>query len=69
MPAKFQVVAFSAVDTEATNIRGKPKLLFPDAIRAAQEMRAEGIAFRVVVYGEHSDDQIQAFRDIGAFFD
>jgi hypothetical protein len=66
MPATFQVVALSALDTDGSDTRDEPMLLYPDALTTAQELKSQGKAFRVHVDGEHTDQQIQSFLDLGA---
>lgn len=69
MTAKFQVIALSSIDPDGTDTRDEPKLLYPDALKTAQELKAQGKAFRVIVDGEEVSDQLQAFRDLGALVD
>lgn len=69
MKARFQVIALSSIDPEGTDTRDEPKLLYPDALKAAQELKAQGKAFRVIADGEDVADQLPAFRDLGALVD
>jgi len=66
MTAKFKVIALSSLDIEGYDAKGEPELLYPDAIRAAQELNAQGKAFRVVSSAGCTEEQVQAFRDLGA---
>ncbi|MDQ0323053.1 hypothetical protein QO002_005259 [Pararhizobium capsulatum DSM 1112] len=66
MIATFQVIALSSLDPQGEDTRDEPRLNFADAVMAAQELKAQGKAFRVVVDGEKSDQQMQTFRDLGA---
>ena len=66
MPATFQVIALSSIDPDGTETHDEPKLLYPDALKAAQQFKAQGKAFRVVVDGDDVAEQIDAFRDLGA---
>ena len=66
MTAKFQVIALSSIDPDGTDTRDEPKLSYPDALKTAQELKAQGKAFRVIVDGGEVSDHLQAFRDLGA---
>lgn len=68
MPATYQVIALSSLDPDGADTRDEPKLLYPDAIKTAQQLKAQGKAFRVFFEGEPVKDQLDAFRDLGAFF-
>ena len=65
----FQVIALSSIDPDGTDTRNEPKLLYPDALKAAQSLKCQGKAFRVIADGEHAADELQAFRDLGALVD
>jgi len=69
MTARFQVIALSSIDPDATDTRAEPKLLYPDALKAAQQLRAQGKAFRVIADGEEASEYFEAFRDLGALVD
>lgn len=69
MPARFQVIALSSIDPDGTDTSDEPKLLYPDALKAAQGLNAQGKAFRVVIEGEGVSEELQAFRDLGALLD
>ncbi|MCV9999413.1 hypothetical protein OE766_14280 [Pararhizobium sp. YC-54] len=69
MTARFQVIALSSIDPDGTDTRDEPKLLYPDALKAAQEFKAQGKAFRVIAVGEQGSGEIQAFRELGALVD
>jgi hypothetical protein len=65
MPAQFQIIALSSLDPEGSHTRDEPKLLYPDALKTAQELKSQGEAFRVFADGDASDEQRQAFVDLG----
>ncbi|MCJ8057274.1 hypothetical protein GB928_028115 [Shinella curvata] len=69
MTARFQVIALSSIDPDGTDTRDEPKLLYPDALTAAQQLRAQGKAFRIIADGEEASEYIEAFRDLGALVD
>jgi hypothetical protein len=69
MTARFQVIALSSIDPDGTDTRDEPKLLYPDAFKAAQELKTQGKAFRVIADGEEASDYFEAFRDLGALVD
>lgn len=69
MPISFQVVALSSLDPDGIDTRDEPKLSYPDALKAAQQLKAQGKAFRVHIDGELSEDGLQALRDLGALID
>ncbi|WP_276122133.1 hypothetical protein [Pararhizobium qamdonense] len=66
MAATFHVIALSSRDPDGRDTLDEPKLLYPDALETARQLKDQGKAFRVVAYGEHSADQMQAFGDLGA---
>lgn len=66
MAATFQVVALSSRDPEGRDTADEPKLLYPDALKTARQLREEGKAFRVFVDGDYTSDQLQALTDLGA---
>ncbi len=66
MAAKFQVISLSSRDTEGMDTRDEPKLLYPDALATAKDLKFQGKAFRVHVEGEHTAEQMQSFIDLGA---
>lgn len=66
MTTMFQVIALSSTDPDGVDTRDEPKLDFPEAVTAAQELKAQGKAFRVVVAGKPTDQQLHTFRDLGA---
>ncbi|PZM10042.1 hypothetical protein [Rhizobium tubonense] len=66
MSATFQVIALSSLDPDGSDTRDEPKLLYPDALTTAQELRSQGKAFRVFVDGKHTEQQMQSFLDLGA---
>lgn len=65
MPTRFQVVALNSVDPFGEDRRDEPKLLYPDAVKTAQALKAQGKAFRVFTDGVSTDDQWRAFRELG----
>lgn len=69
MMARFQVIALSSIDPDGTDTRDEPKLLYPDALKTAQELKAQGKAFRVIIDGGEVSDQLQACHDLGGFVD
>jgi hypothetical protein len=66
MSATFQVIALSSRDPDGRDTLDEPKLLYPDALKTARQLKDQGKAFRVIAYGEHPADQMQAFSDLGA---
>jgi hypothetical protein len=66
MAATFQVISLSSLDPGGCDTSDEPKLLYPDALKTAQALKSQGKAFRVFVDGEHSEQQLQSFRDLGA---
>lgn len=66
MPTKFQVIALSSLDPAGIDTREEPKLYYPDALKAAQELKSQGKAFRIHVTGEATNDQRRSFVDLGA---
>jgi hypothetical protein len=48
MSTTFQVIALSSFDPTGADTHDEPKLVFPDALKAAQELKAQGKVFRVV---------------------
>jgi hypothetical protein len=66
MSATFQVIALSSLDPDGSDTRDEPKLVYPDALKTAQELKFQGKAFRVFADGDASDEQRQAFIDLGA---
>lgn len=69
MSTTFQVIALSSLDPTRADTHDEPKLVFPDALKAGQELKAQGKAFRVVAEGEYAADQREAFHDLGALLD
>lgn len=65
MATRFQVIALSSVDPFGEDRRDEPKLLYPDALKTAQALKAQGKAFRVFTDGVSTDDQWRAFRELG----
>ena len=47
MATTFQIIALSSLDPEGRDTRDEPKLLYPDALKTAQELKSQGKAFRV----------------------
>ena len=66
MTAKFKVIALSSLDIEGDDVAGEPELLYPEAIRTAQELSDQGKAFCVRSSAKCTEEQRQAFRDLGA---
>ncbi|MCJ8150905.1 hypothetical protein [Shinella sedimenti] len=66
MPTTYQIVALSSLDPGGSDTRDEPKLVFPDALKAAQVLKNQGKAFRVFVDGEPAVDQLKALNDLGA---
>jgi hypothetical protein len=66
MPATFQIIALSSRDPEGSDTLGEPKLLYPDALKTVQELKAQGKAFRVFADSDSSKEQRQSFVDLGA---
>jgi hypothetical protein len=69
MTVRFHVIALSSIDPDGTDTRHEPKLLYPDALKAAQQLKAQGKAFRVIADGEEASVYFQAFRELGAVVD
>lgn len=65
MTTTFQVIALSSLDPFGEDRRDEPKLLYPDALKCAQELKAQGKAFRVFADGTASEEQRPAFLDLG----
>jgi hypothetical protein len=63
---RFQVIALSSLDPDGRDTDNEPKLLYPDAIKTAKELRSQGKAFRVIADAEASMEQRQSFQDLGA---
>lgn len=66
MTTTFQVIALSSLDPDGRDTRDEPELLYPDALKAAKELKSQGKAFRVLVKGKCADDQMKALLDLGA---
>ena len=66
MSATFQVIALSSLDIAGTDVRDEPALLYPDALAAARQLKAQGKAFRVIAECGCTDEEQQAFRELGA---
>ena len=66
MTTKFQVIALSSLDPDGSDTRDEPMLLYPDALKTAKELRSQGKVFRVLALGKQTDQQSQAFVDLGA---
>ncbi len=67
MPARFQVIALSSLDPDGSDTRDEPKLLYPEALKTAKELKAQGKAYRVIAEAEATVEQQQSFADLGAF--
>jgi len=65
----FQVISLSSLDPDGRDTVDEPQLLYPDALKTAQELKFQGKAFRVFINGGHAEQQIQSFRDLGALID
>lgn len=66
MAATFQVVALSSLDPSGSDTRGEPRLSYPDALKMAQQFKAQGKAFRVFADEARTDEQMQSFIELGA---
>jgi len=66
MVATFQVIGLSSVDPDGSDTHNEPKLLYPDALKAARELKSQGKAFRVIVDGQASAEQHKSLLDLGA---
>jgi len=66
MATLFQVIALSSLDPDGRDARAQPKLLYPEALMSAKQLKFEGKAFRVLVEGECTKQQTQSFLDLGA---
>lgn len=66
MATTFHVVALSSLDIEGIDVKDKPDLLYPEALNAARDLKAQGKAFRVIPGGECSEQEFLAFKDLGA---
>jgi hypothetical protein len=66
MAITFQVVALSSLDPDGSDTRNEPRLLYPDALKTARELKAQGKAFRVIAEGEQTEQQLQSFLELGA---
>jgi hypothetical protein len=67
MATTFRVIALSLLDIEGPDLRGEPELSYPEALTAAQELKAQGKAFRVVSSAECTDEQMEALKRLGPF--
>lgn len=63
---RFQVIALSSLDPDGRDTHKEPKLLYPDAVKTAKELRSQGKAFRVTADAGASVEQRQSFQDLGA---
>lgn len=68
MATTFQIIALSSLDPEGRDTRDEPKLLYPDALKTAQELKSQGKAFRVFAAGDYTDEQHRSFVNLGAVF-
>ncbi len=66
MPARFQVIALSSLDPDGSDTRDEPKLLYPEALKTAKELKAQGKAYRVIAEAKATVEQRQSFADLGA---
>lgn len=66
MAETYQVIALSANDPDGTDTRDEPELSYPDALRTAEDLKAQGKAFRVHVRGGQLGERRQRFLDLGA---
>ena len=66
MASTFQVIALSSLDIEGTDIRGEPELSYPEALKVAKELKAQGKAFRVVPSDACTEEQSDSFKRLGA---
>ncbi|MGJ7043528.1 hypothetical protein J2Y63_006812 [Shinella sp. BE166] len=66
MTTRFQIIALSSLDPFGDDRRDEPKLLYPDALKSAQALKAQGKAFRAYTDGEVTEEQRKAFRELGA---
>ncbi|MFF0952968.1 hypothetical protein ACFYE9_36690 [Rhizobium leguminosarum] len=66
MAATFQVIAISSLDPDGSDTRNEPKLLYPDALKTARQLKSEGKAFRVIAEGNPTEEQLQSFLALGA---
>ncbi|MCT7668022.1 hypothetical protein [Shinella kummerowiae] len=65
MSTMFQIIALSSIDPFSENRQHEPKLLYPDALKAAQALKSQGKAFRVYTEGAASEEQRRAFVELG----
>ncbi|MBY3122278.1 hypothetical protein HFO55_33405 [Rhizobium leguminosarum] len=66
MAATFQVIAISSLDPDGSDTRNEPMLLYPDALKTARQLKSEGKAFRVIAEGDHTEQQLRSFLELGA---
>jgi hypothetical protein len=66
VPATFQIIPLSSTNTDGIDTENEPKLIFPDALQTARELKSQGKAFRVFFDGDTLEDQRLAFRELGA---
>ncbi|WP_439632280.1 hypothetical protein [Shinella sp.] len=66
MTTRFQIIALSSLDPFGDDRRDEPKLLYPDALKSAQALKAQGKAFRAYTDGAVTEEQRKAFRELGA---
>ena len=62
----FQVIALSSLDPDGIDTLGEPRLSYSDALKAAQELKSQGKAFRVIFEGDVSHRRRQSFAELGA---
>ncbi|RWX34553.1 hypothetical protein [Rhizobium leguminosarum] len=66
MTATFLVIAISSLDPDGSDTRNEPMLVYPDALKTARQLKAEGKAFRVIADGDQTEEQLQSFLALGA---
>jgi len=66
MAATFQIIPLSSTDPDGIDTQNEPKLIFPDALQTARELKWQGKAFRVFFDGDTLENQRLAFRELGA---
>jgi hypothetical protein len=66
MGISFQIIGLSSLDPNGSDTRDEPRLSYPDALKTAQEFKAQGKAFRVFADDGCTDEQMRAFVDLGA---
>ncbi|KQY16754.1 hypothetical protein ASE23_22850 [Rhizobium sp. Root73] len=66
MTTQFQIVCLSALDPAGEDRRDEPELSYSEALMRAEQLKFEGIAFRVYTDADLTAEQTQSLLDLGA---